>query len=178
VGWRCDPKKSGGGPLMDIAPHLFDLAGFFLDDRAVSVAAYTTPVKNDKEIEMDAHVLLEFSKGAHACIDTSFLRGNMHNYTVIGEKGQLRASGTMCWNNKTDGIGKGRLILEKGNKESIVDFDAHEHIAKETAMFCDAVENGWEVPVPGEAGLHVQEMIDASYRSGSTGSMIKIGIED
>lgn len=174
VGWRCDPAKSGGGPLMDIAPHLFDLANHFLDDRAVSVIAFISPQKDDRIIETDAHVLLEYSKGAHVCVDTSFIRGSLHNYTVIGDKGMMRAVGTMCWNNRLEVPGKGRLILEKNWMEENVGFGGHEHIRKEIELFCEALSSGTDVPVPGEAGLECQKIIDAAYRSAGSGSRIPV----
>ena len=169
VNWRCDPKLSGGGPLMDVAPHLIDLASFFLEDRAASVMAYVRPQKTKTEIEVDTLSLLEFSGGTRASIDTSFVRGNTHNYTVIGTKGQIHASGTMCWL-----AGGGRLMLQAGQKEKAVPFSKTEHIEKEIRLYCRAIEKDEEPPVSGETGLCVQAVIDAIYQSGQTGRRRKV----
>lgn len=169
AGWRCDPKKSGGGPLMDLAPHLVDLAGFFLDDQAESVMAYVKPPMSSKRTERDVLAIMQFKKGAKASMDISFsTRGTLHNYTVVGSKGELHAIGTMPWltgNKKT-----GHLIQEKKYVPlQEVGFSTHEHIQQEIRCFCEAVEKGKEVPVPGATGLHAQAVIDAIYESGRTG---------
>ncbi len=164
VGWRCDPKMSGGGPLMDLAPHLVNLACFFLDDKVESVMAYVRPGKTDTEIETDVAALLEFRRGARVSIDTSFLRRNTHNYAIVGTTGEIRAVGTMGWQ------AGGELSLHLADHErEDVPFPSVEHIEQELRLYCRAVEKDQEPPVPGEAGLHAQATIDAIYKSGRTG---------
>lgn len=163
VGWRCDPKMSGGGPLMDVAPHLIDLACFFLDDQVESVMAYVRPDRTETEIEIDALALLQFSRGARASIDTSFVRGNRHNYTIVGTKGEIHAAGTMAWRTG------GRLTLRVEGEEKDIPFSDVEHIEQELRLYCSAVARNEQPSVPGEAGLHVQAVIDTVYESGQTG---------
>ena len=163
VGWRCDPKLSGGGPMMDLAPHLINLACFFLDDKVESVMAYVRPEKTETEIETDVTALLEFSGGARACVDTSFVRGNKHNYTIVGTEGEIHAAGTMAWRSG------GEVILQAEGQEQNISFSNIEHIEQEVRLYCRAVERNEDPPVSGEAGLHAQAVIDAIYESGSTG---------
>jgi len=165
AGWRCDPLRGGGGPLMDLGPHLVNLACFFLEDSVASVIACVRPQKTEKKIETDAHAILEFQGGARALLDTSFVRGNMHNYSVVGERGEIRAYGTMCWR------AGGRLALEQGGKEQPVDFEKTEGIEREFRLFCRAIERNEKLPpsISGEAGLHAQAVIDAIYKSGALG---------
>ena len=163
AGWRCNPKLSGGGPLMDIAPHLVNLACVFFDDQVESVMAYARPEKTEAEIEIDVLALLEFSGGARACLDTSFLRGNQHSYTVVGDAGQIHASGTMAWQ------AGGQITMQAENRERDVPFPDTEAIEQEIRAYCLALESNEEPPVPGEAGLHAQAVIDAIYESGRTG---------
>ena len=162
VGWRCDPKLSGGGPLMDIAPHMINLACFFLDDKVKSVMAYVKPEKTKTKVETDVTALLEFVGGARASIDTSFVRANRHNYTVVGNEGQIHACQTMAWRTG------GKLTLQADNQERDVPFSDIECIEQEIRLYCRAVEKNEEPPVPGEAGLHAQAVIDAIYESGRT----------
>ena len=146
AGWRCNPAMSGGGPLMDIAPHMIDLASFLLDDTVESTMAYVHPLKTDKAIETDVLAMLQFSKGARATIDTSFVRGNPHNYTIIGSKGQLNAYGTMAWQTG------GKLVLLGGTSEQEIKFPMTEHIEEELRLYCDSLDRGSDVPVPGRSG--------------------------
>ncbi len=172
VGWRCDPKKSGGGPLMDLAPHMIDLVSFLLDDRVESVMAYVRPQKTEFQIEMDVLAMLQFSNGTRMCVDTSFVRNNTHNYVVVGERGQLHAVGTMPW--LTGGNMVGKLELQTAGKGQEVTFSEHEHIEQEIGCLCEAVDKGVELPVPGEAGLHAQAVVDAIYESGRTGRICRV----
>lgn len=169
AGWRCDPKKAGGGPLMDLAPHLIDLAGFFLGDKVESVMAYVKPQRTDTMIETDVLAIMEFNGGAKASMDISFVqRGNMHNYTLVGSKGEIHAVGTMPW--LTNGRKAGRLTCEiNSESEKEVEFPTYEHIEQEIRLYCQAIEEGKDPPVPGEAGLNAQAVIDAIYESGQTG---------
>ena len=160
VGWRCDPKMSGGGPLMDVAPHLVHLASFFLEDTAESVMAYVRPPLTDTDIEQDVVAIIEFSRGGRATIDTSFVRGNTHSYSVAGQRGEIRAFNTMCW-----GAG-GELTLICGTEEQNVSFEPVEGIEEHFRLFSQAIERDESPPIPGEAGLHVQAVIDAIYESG------------
>ena len=164
VGWRCDPKISGGGPLMDVAPHMVHLASFFLEDTAESVMAYVRPPLTDTDIELDVVAIIEFSRGGRATIDTSFVRGNTHSYSVVGQRGEIRAFNTMCW-----GAG-GELTLVCGVEEQNVPFDPVEGIEEHFRRFARAIERDKSPPIPGKAGLQVQAVIDAIYESGRSAS--------
>ena len=162
AGWRCDPKMSGGGPLMDIAPHLIHLACFFLEDTAESVMAYVRPDLTATDIELDVAAIIEFSRGTRVSIDTSFVRGNTHNYSIVGTGGEIHAFNTICWN------AGGDLTLLHGPKKQSIPFEPVEGIEEHFRLFSQAIERDQPLPVPGEAGLHVQAVIDAIYESART----------
>jgi len=168
AGWRCDPRISGGGPLMNLAPHLVDLGCFFVEDRVQSAMGYVRPARSNARVESDALAILEFSGGARASIDTSFVRGNKHNYTVVGSEGQIHAVGTMGWQ------AGGSLTLQVHREEHDVQFQRVEGIEQEFRLFSRAIELDEEPPVPGEAGLHAQAVIDAIYESGRGGTRCKV----
>ena len=163
VGWRCDSKISGGGPLMDLAPHLVHLGCFFLDDKAESVMAYVRPEKTESQVETDVNAIIEYSRGSRVVIDASFVRGNPHNYGVVGSEGEIHVLGTMAWR------AGGTVTLREEAGEQTVPFGPEEPIAEEFRLFSAAIEGDEELPAPGEIGLHVQAVIDAIYESGRTG---------
>ena len=174
AGWRCDPKMSGGGPLMDLAPHMIDLVSYLLDDKVATAFAFVRPEPNETEIETDVIAALEFKKGVRMVLDTSFVRKNASNYTITGN-GQITGISTMSW--RLNGKRAGKLLLEtQGPPREVkeVDFPVIEHIEEETRLYCQAVENKQEPPVPGEAGLHAQAVIDAIYQSGRTGRRYEV----
>ncbi len=168
VGWRCEPKMSGGGPLMDIAPHLINLGCYFLDDTVDTVMSYVRPELTQEQVELDAIALMEFSRGARGMIDTSFVRSNTHNYSLIGTGGEIRAVNTMCWR------AGGKLILQEYGKEREIAFDLVEGIEEEFRHFVRAVERNEPLIMSGQAGLHNQAVIDAVYESGRTGRRCQV----
>ena len=163
VGWRCDPKVSGGGPLMDLGPHLVNLACFFLDDQVKKAMAYVHPDKTNDQIELDAVVALEFERGGRATFETSFVRGNVPYYSVVGSGGEIHAVNTTC---QTDG---GELRLITHEKHETINFEKQQGIAEQIHLFCRAIEQGSEPAMSGETGLHVQAVIDGIYESGRSG---------
>lgn len=164
VGWRCDPKISGGGPLMDVAPHLVHMGCFFFDDKVESVMAYVRPEKTDSQVEMDVNAIMEFSRGGRVAMDTSFVRGNIDNYTIVGTRGQIHAIGTMGWR------AGGTLTLRTHEKCEDIPFGPEEPLAEEFRLFSEAIDRDEDPPVTGEMGMHVQAVIDAIYASARTGN--------
>ena len=164
AGWRCDPKVSGGGPLMDLAPHLVHLACFLSDDKVESVMAYVEPEKDATKVETDALAVLKFRQGVHATLETSFIRSETHAYCATGNKGNIRAVGTMSWQ-----VG-GRIILEEDFQSRDIEFKPLEGIEQEFREFASSIEKKEELLCDGRAGLHVQAVIDAIYESGKTGN--------
>ena len=148
---------------MDLAPHLIHLGCFFLEDKAESVMAYVRPEKTETQVETDVNAIIEFSRGHRVVIDTSFVRGNMHNYTVVGTTGEIHAHGTMSW--RTGGT----LTLRDYTSEQTVAFSPEEAIAEEFRRFTAALDGDEDLPSSGEAGLHVQAVVDAIYESARTG---------
>ncbi len=153
---------------MDLAPHLIHLACFFFDDRVRSVMAYVSPEKTDTETGMNVRILLEFPGNKLATIDTSFIRGNMHYYDIVGRKGLINAIGTMCWQ-----VG-GSMQMEKNFERLPLNFDNIEGIEQEFRIFANAIENDRQPFATHYDGLHVQSVIDAIYEPAKTGKQIEI----
>lgn len=174
--WRCDPKLAGGGPLMDLSPHIVDWAAYVFDDVPVSAMAYVRPKPTDTQVEMDVAAIVEFKKGARLAIDTSFnTRLDVPTYQIVGSKGKLSGAGTMVW--LTGGEQIGELTWAPGwDPVQKLEFSGQEHIGIEMSLFCQAIMNNTQPPVPGEAGLIAQAAIDAIYESGRTSKRVEITI--
>ena len=87
AGWRCVPKFSGGGPLMDLAPHPSTSSTTSPGRRSSRSWPMLIPERNAEQNDNDAYAVMELSNGARAAMDVSFVRGNIHNYTHRGVKG-------------------------------------------------------------------------------------------
>ena len=70
TGWQYDPKKSGGGVLMDLGSHALDMVHFLLGDvHTVSARALATMSSG---AETSAHVDLELRNGINGSMDVSW----------------------------------------------------------------------------------------------------------
>jgi len=95
--WRQDPRTGGGGSLIDMATHLYDLLEMFAGP-VKRVAAMTGNVVHDYRSEDSACTLLEFAGGAHATVDTYFNIPDEASRTrleIYGTRGAILTEGTV-----------------------------------------------------------------------------------
>lgn len=171
AGWRGEPKLSGGGPLMDLAPHMINMAQFYAQSKVESVTAYVKPEMTDTDTENDASGALEFESGKTATFETSFIRCTPHYFVVAGTKGTIRAHETMGWK-----VGGNIELTTLGDDWSTekVEFENIEGLANHFKVFADNIENNKPHFADGHAGLHAQQVIDAIVESGKSGKRCMI----
>jgi predicted dehydrogenase len=95
--WRQDPRLGGGGALIDMATHLYDLLEFFAGPVRRVVAAVGTLVQ-DYRSEDSSTSLLEFKSGAHGTVDCFFAIPDEASRTrleIYGSKGAILSEGTI-----------------------------------------------------------------------------------
>ena len=66
--WLLDPRKSGGGPLYDIASHRIDLLNYFFG-HPVRVCGLLSNAVHQTEVEDSATVLIEYESGVRGIVD-------------------------------------------------------------------------------------------------------------
>ena len=111
--WRQDPKASGGGSLIDMATHLFDLLEHFAGP-VRRVGALVGNLVQDYASEDAATVLLEFRSGAHGTVDAFFSIPDEASRTrleVYGSRGAILTEGTIGQSRR----GKAEGILSLGD---------------------------------------------------------------
>ena len=95
--WRQNPQLGGGGSLIDMATHLYDLVEY-LGGPIRRVAALTGNAVQAYESEDAATTLLELESGAHATVDTFFCIPDEASRTrleIYGSRGSIFAEGTI-----------------------------------------------------------------------------------
>jgi predicted dehydrogenase len=95
--WRQDPRAGGGGALIDMATHLYDLLEHFAGP-ARRVAALTGNLVQDYRSEDASTTLLEFASGAHATVDCFFCIPDEACRTrleIYGSAGAILSEGTI-----------------------------------------------------------------------------------
>jgi UDP-N-acetylglucosamine 3-dehydrogenase len=163
--WFFDKKKSGGGALMDLGPHVFDTLSFLLDDEAVLVGAVAADGRKVKlstgmaPVQTDVHTscLLRFKKGAVGMINVGWADNAYHNrFYFYGSKGVMSIN-----------LGKGEPItLELRNKpgREFPDLDKDSFSPTIYQNFIDCIRNHKTPMVSGEQGLRTIELVEAGYR--------------
>ena len=95
--WRQDPARGGGGSLIDMATHLYDLLEYFAGPIR-RVVARTGNLVQDYRSEDASTTLLEFASGAHATVDCFFCIPDEASRTrleIYGSQGAILTEGTI-----------------------------------------------------------------------------------
>ena len=95
--WRQDPQLGGGGALIDMATHLYDLVEFFAGPIR-RLAALTGNLVQDYRSEDSSTTLVEFKSGGHGTIDCFYCIPDESSRTrleIYGSRGAILAEGTI-----------------------------------------------------------------------------------
>lgn len=91
--WRADPKKSGGGELIDQGVHLIDLARWFLGDFK-KVEGFAQTLFWKMSVDDNAFMLLRTKKGQTASLHASCTEWkNLFSFEIYGRIGKLHIEG-------------------------------------------------------------------------------------
>lgn len=91
--WRSDPKRSGGGELIDQGPHLVDLARWFLGDFA-EVDGFAATYFWDMPVDDNGFLLLKTPSRQVAFLHASCTEWkNIFSFEIYGRDGKIDING-------------------------------------------------------------------------------------
>ena len=101
--WRCANPSELGGPIGDVASHCFYMAEYLLNGKITAIFASYHPKRLCMNVENGAYINFVMDNGVEGSARVSFaekrggLVGTLSNlgYEIYGDKGVLRAFGTM-----------------------------------------------------------------------------------
>ena len=187
--WRQDPALGGGGSLMDMASHLFDLLEMFLGP-VKGVAARTGSIVQDYPVEDSATALLEFRSGAHGVVDAFFsipdaavplrleIYGSAGAVQTEGTIGQGRGgSAAICRQEKGAGY-EAQQERASGGYEPLP-FPQVNPYSREFDDFAERVARGETIGAGAGGGseeqlLRVLKVLEAAYESARTGRFVEV----
>jgi len=185
--WRQDPELGGGGALMDMATHLYDLLEFFVGPIR-RVAALTGNLVQAYESEDAATTIIEFADGAHATVDTFFCIPDEASRTrleVYGSAGAVLTEGTIgqSTGGKVEGIfGLGSAGYDAAQNKDVervfetLDFPRVNPYTEECRYFADCILNGRPPEInDGENAIHILRVTEAAYASARDGRFYEVG---
>jgi predicted dehydrogenase len=182
--WRQDPQRGGGGAFIDMGNHCFDLLEMFLG-KTVQVHAFTDNLVHDYASEDTALVTFRFESGAVGVVDNLFNvpdEAVKNVLEIYGSGGSIRCEGTI---GQTPG-GTAKLVSvqaggynaqqqreESGERD--IPFDEVNTYRAEIEDFTGVIRDGRPPAVPMEDGIWNMKVVEAAYRSVSTGCAVKLG---
>jgi predicted dehydrogenase len=173
--WRADPRRVGGGHLMEQGVHLIDLARWLIGDFATALGTVGTYYWKGQPFEDNAFAILRKSDGRVAMLHSSLTEWrNLFSLELFGTDGYARA----------EGLG-GSYGLETATL-GVRDFDkpfAERRIEYRGADTCWQLE--WEAfvaatKVSGDGlitardGVQALRIVEAVYASASTGRSVDL----
>lgn len=175
--WRQDPKLGGGGALMDMATHLYDLLEHFAGP-VRRVVAMTGTLVQDYRSDDASTTLLEFRSGAHGTVDCFYCIPDEASRTrleIYGSAGAIFTEGTV--GQSVGGKAEGLFLSGPAGYDAAQDKDVVRKFAKilfpkinpytaECAYFADCILQGRPPKVNGpKNALHVLDLAEKAYAS-------------
>lgn len=163
--WHSSPEVGGGGVMIDLGVHLFDLIRFISGDE-VSKATCTTGNVRDPDAEDFFAASLELaSSGAVCYVDANrFASARTGVIDMVGEGGEAR--GDLY-------SGSFRLCVGENVEERTLPADAST-IVRVLDAFIEAIEKDLPVDIPPLDGVRSLEIVEACYRSAADGETMAI----
>ncbi|MBM3263754.1 MAG: Gfo/Idh/MocA family oxidoreductase [candidate division Zixibacteria bacterium] len=177
--WFSDKQRSGGGGLIDMGPHMIDLAMWMAGDFSpVSVSGQTgTQIMTDTDIDDFAVGSIRMKNGVMISLESTWASHTRPGgtVTVMGTEG-----GAILDLNAA----KGQRLTLFGDQEGTLFEQTLTSIHLPTPQpasvqehVVESIRAGRTAENSAERGLAVMRVIDAIYRSGETGREVKITAE-
>ena len=162
--WLYNRALAGGGPIADVGVHCIDALRYILQDEPRCVAALGRPDEGSGDVEAAAVLALEFQRGTLATVMVSTRAHYRTPLEIVGDAGVLRAEDALNVEQpiKLELWRDGQRVAEETVSNQLA-------YARQVDAFAAAVEGREVFPVPGQEGWRNQLILDAAYRSLSSG---------
>ncbi|EMA43799.1 oxidoreductase domain-containing protein [Halococcus morrhuae DSM 1307] len=168
--WRTDPDLSGGGMLYDTGSHLLDGLLWTSGLEPTAVFSRMEFVDDERRVDSEATVLIEFANGATANVSVSgdlpCVREHIH---LWNDEGAVSLDGRQ-WEPRsvTD--------VDTENTEHVPYID-HDGQVNKAEAFLTAIEEGSAPPATVHDALRVTAVTEAAYESARAGEWIDVDLD-
>jgi predicted dehydrogenase len=177
--WFTTAAEAGGGASLDLGVHVADLAIWYLGPVA-SVSGTVATLGKDIEVDDTGAMLLKFASGAIGVVEASWSsRPPLSAIEIYGSGGRIM----MGYPRLDISIQRadGSDALDYSRDDIMRRFDPADLLAPFRALaqnFIAAIETGATPSPSGLDGLRAVEVIDACYRSSTSGQRVSLPLED
>ena len=184
--WRQVPEQGGGGSLIDMATHIYDLFQYILDSKIVQVTALCENVIHRYKVEDSATTLVRFANGCQGVIDTFFnIRDEVcpRVMEIYGSAGAIMAEGTIGQGGGTMracAMGAAAGYDAKQARSDVVGFKEikpgrYNMYKAEIEALSQAIIDDTPVTTNTiEGGVEIMEIAQAAYKSAKTGRRVDL----
>jgi len=165
--WRLCKSKSGGGPLMDLGIYCIQSSRYVLGEEPISVTAQFGTINNSvrfAEVEESISWQLRFPSGAIANGTTSY-GFNVDRFFASADDGFFELSPGLSYGPFQGKTSKGDLVFPTINQQSTQLDEIGKLILQNKPL---------PKHITGEEGIKDIRIIEAIYKSASTGKEIQI----
>jgi 1,5-anhydro-D-fructose reductase (1,5-anhydro-D-mannitol-forming) len=167
--WLYNRSIAGGGPIADVGVHCIDALRYILQDEPRRVSALGRPDEQSGDVEAAAVMTLEFQRGTLAAVLVSTRAHYRTPLEIVGDAGVLRADDALNVERPV------RLELWRNGQRAAEETISNQlAYARQVDSFAAAVEGRELFPVRGQQGWQNQLILDAAYRSLSSGKSEEI----
>lgn len=184
--WRQVPQLGGGGALMDMATHCYDLLAWILGSPIKEVFAFADTQTFKYPVDDSSTTLLKFGQGAHGVVDCFFNvpdAAGQDRLELYGNKGSILAEGTIGQ------VAGGKMVAflsdeakeyDPQQSKSSLDVTVREITAEPKNMYTseveylsECIEQDLEPQLnSAQEGLKVLRAAVAAYESARTGERV------
>lgn len=162
--------SSGGGAILDLGPHIFDLAAQIMPAPASRIRA-TLRQPPGMAVESDGFVEIEYNDGsiAHMSLSWSLVAARESSLTVHGTTGSLRIQLLLAPDPAPNAPAAPLVLSSRRPGDPAVSYPTPATSTEPCSIFLQAVRGG-DVSLSADAGLEVMRYISGCYRSHQHGS--------
>ena len=171
--WRQSKALGGGGAIMDLGVHCFELAEYLLGEKIVETKSFYETRTFSYEVEDSAIITFKTESGVLGHIDVSFNvpdKASNSKLEIYGTKGNLICSGTLA----QEEVGEmSYLYTPQGDYDAaqsrveikpVKEYGEKGNLyLKQIRHFTDLIKKGTCDYFYAERAVHIQEIVDGIY---------------
>ena len=181
--WLNNRSMAGGGPIADVGVHCIDALRYLLQDEPRLVSALGRPderclgerwlgergLEQSSDVEAAAILTLAFQRGTLATVLVSTRARYRTPLEIVGDAGVLRANDALSVERPIN-----LELWREGQRAAEETVSNQLAYARQADSFAAAIEGREVFPVLGQQGWQDQLILDAAYRSLSSGKSEEI----